>query len=245
MKKTLALFSILAILSVTSGCGQFVRLIISDFDFQTVQDDGQQLLNTSFALSLGEVSLPVAEYPLPDDLGTFRLFTEDGVNRVGVSLNLTKVINLPTEDAKLPNGSALPIDTQGANVFQIPISGIVGNVYLAVSGDVTLVGFAFSVSQLDSVGDSLGNFGVFPNFNVGNINITAGIFSSADIGQTGVAAFANLGSILESGPKPVQATQAKVFAPVETTVSKKQAIYLKRELTKFKNTKQVLELVKE
>lgn len=228
-------------LAMTTGCGRFVRLLVSDLAFTTSQDNEQQILETTFTLSLGEVSLPGTSYSLPNNLGSFSLMAGDAMgDKVKLSLNLTEIFKLPSEDAKLPNGNDLPINTTGANVVEIPISGIVGSVYLASSNGQTLVGFAFSISQLDTLGQTIGNIGLFPNFDVRGVNVTAGIFSSGEEGKTGLAAFANLGDLEGDTPDD----EAKPFMPIETTISKKQFRELKREMTKLKNSSQVLKVVK-
>lgn len=242
MKKTLITLSLILAIAISTGCGRFIKLLVSDLAFTTTQENGQQILETTFTLSLGEVSLPGASYDLPNGLGMFSLVSADSMgDRVKLSLNLTEIFKLPSEDAKLPNGNDLPVDTTGASIVQIPISSVIGSVYLASSNGQTLVGFAFSISQLDRLGQTVGNLGLFPNFDVRGINVTAGIFSSGEEGKTGLAAFANLGDL--DGQVPDD--EAKPFMPVETTISKKEFREVKREMRKLKNSTQTLKLVKE
>jgi len=196
MKKILSLLLMVSLSTAFVGCGKTkANKVVSDFSFETIDEDNQKLLATDFQLSIGDAELPFLTLPLPQNYGSVRAYRSEGKNYVGIDLNLTEVLKLPGGVATLPNGTMLPVDTNGAGVIEIEISGINGKVYVAQKDDMTLVGFAFSIKQLDNIGSDIGTAGVFPNFDIGKINLTAGIFTGNDSGSTGLAAFANLGGL--------------------------------------------------
>ncbi len=196
MKRILSLLLMVSLSTAFVGCGKTSKnKIVSDFSFETADDNNSKFVTTDFKLSIGETELPFLTLPLPNKLGSLRAYRSEGENFIGVDLNLTEILKIPGDVATLPNGSMLPVGTNGAGVIEIDISGINGKVYVSQKDDMTLIGFAFSIKQLDNLGSDIGTAGVFPNFDIGKINLTAGVFTGNDSGSTGLAAFANLGGL--------------------------------------------------
>lgn len=246
MKRLITLLSMLTLVLSLASCGKDAKKIVTDIAVETADQNDSKLVITDFKLDIGNAELPFLHLPLPKDYGVFRTYRNNGENRVALDLNLTEILKLPGTVASLPNGTAVPVDTNGAGVIQIDISGINGRVYVAQKGDMTLVGFAFAIKQLDGLGSSIGTVGVFPNFDIGKVKLTAGVFTGDQTKQTGIAAFANLGGLWnEFGQKRVYpvAYDADVFnfEPMERLPRwKKRRMY--RELRKVLNRKQTLEL---
>jgi hypothetical protein len=111
---------------------------------------------------------------------------------------------------------------------------------------MTLVGFAFSIKQLDGLGSSIGTAGVFPNFDIGKIKLTAGVYTGEETKQTGIAAFANLGGLWnELGQKRVYPlaynSEAFYFENVQS-LSRRQKRRMYKSLKRILKKKQTLEL---
>ena len=246
MKRIFTLVSIITLTMSLVSCGKNSKKIVSGFEFETRDQDNSKFVVTDFKLDVGQTELPFLHLPLPKDYGVFRTYRINGENRVALELNLSEIIKLPGTVATLPNGTAVPVDVGGAGIIEIAISGINGKIYVAQKDDMTLVGFAFSIKQLDGLGSSLGRVGVFPNFEIGKVKLTAGIYSGEETKQTGIAAFANLGGLWnEFGEKRVYPVayhaEAFNFEPMARLPKwKKRKMYkmLKRVMKK----KQTLEL---
>lgn len=243
MKRILSLITLLAIFVAFTACGKNAKKIVSDIEFETRDQDEQKYVVSDFALDLGSAELPFLHLPLPKDYGYLRLYRSQGVNHVAVDVNLTEILKLPAGEATLPNGTMVPVDTMGAGIIEIPVGGINGKVYVSHKDDMTLVGFAISIKQLDGVGNSIGTIGVFPNFDIKGVNITAGVYSSEDRGQTGIAAFANLGGLWNVGKEVAYNREA--FTPIQEYVPAWKERLLGRRLLRIKNIQQTLELAEE
>lgn len=246
MKRIFTLLSTLTLMFSLASCGNNTTKIVSDVSVETADGDNAKLVVTDFKLDIGSAELPFLNLPLPEDYGVLRMYRDNGENRVAVDLNLTEILKAPATVGSLPNGTVLPVDTNGAGVIQIDIAGINGSVYVAHKDEMTLVGFAFAIKQLDGLGESAGTVGIFPTFDIGEIKLTAGLFTGESTQETGIAAFANIGGLWnEYGQKRVYPiaydAQAFNFEPMDRLPRwKKRRMY--RQLRRVLNKKQTLEL---
>lgn len=243
MKKTMLLMT-LAMSFILASCGGESKKIVTDFALETRNQNDQKFVVSDFQLDLGSASLPFLTLPLPKDYGYLRLYRMNEMNHVAIDLNLSEILKVPGGVATLPNGTMLPVDTLGAGVISIPVNGINGVVYVSQKDDMTLVGFAISIKQLDGIGGSLGTIGVFPNFDIKGVNVTAGIFSSDDAGKTGIAVFGNIGSLWNGDDKMAEYDR-EAFPPRYMFVPRWKQRRLARRLRYFKNIEQELTLVTE
>ena len=244
MKRILTVLSILALSLSLVSCGGNSKKIVSDIGVETRDQDNSKFVTTDFQLNIGATELPFLHLPLPKDYGYFRLFRLNGENYVALDLNLTEIAKLPGGVAELPNGTMVPVDTNGAGIIQIDIPGINGRVYIAQKDEMTLVGFAFSIKQLDGLGNSIGTVGVFPNFDIGKVMLTAGVFTGEETKQTGIAVFANLGGLWNAqGAKLTEVPyNAEAFRFTSKRVSKRKLRKMYYYLNRMRNTQQVLEV---
>lgn len=240
MKRFLSLTTALVLAMGLASCGKNSKKIVSDVDVQSRDLDEQKYVTADFELSLGAAELPFLQLPLPRNYGSLRLYRENGVNRVGVDVNLTEITKLPGGDATLPNGTMVPVDAMGAGIIEIPVDGINGKVYVAYNDDVALIGFAISIKQLDGIGSNLGTIGVFPNFDIKNVNITAGVYSSEDQGETGIAVFGNVAGLI-NGSSSIELAK-ETFKTREQYVPAWKERALGKRLLRVKSVKQTLEL---
>lgn len=190
---------LISMMALTLGCGKTGTQWVKDFNYQTADQDDQKWLVSDIKLNIGENELPDLTIPLSRDYGYFRSWRLNGENYLGLDLNLSEILGLPGQLATLPNGQAIPVDTNGVGVVEIPIEKINGKIYLAVANGTTLVGVAASIKQIDELG--VGEVGVFPRFNFEGVDVMAGIFASETPGKTGIAIFATIGGIWEDTVK--------------------------------------------
>lgn len=243
MKRILSLTSLLVLAFAISACGKDSKKIVTGIDVETRDQDEQKYVISDFELDIGSGELPFLHLPLPKDYGYLRMYRNNGVNHVAVDVNLSEVLKLPSGEATLPNGTMVPVDSMGAGIIEIPVSGINGKVYVAYNDDVALVGFAVSIKQLDGLGRDIGTIGVFPNFDVKGVNVTAGVYTSEDGGQTGIAAFGNLVGIL--GEKTSLAQAREAFRPIPQYNPYWKERVLGKRLLRIKNTRQALDIAEE
>lgn len=239
MKKTMLLMT-LAMSFILASCGGESKKIVTDFSLETRDQDEQKYVVSDFQLDLGSAELPFLNLPLPKDYGYLRMYRMNGLNHVAIDVNLSEILKVPGGVVTLPNGNMFPVDTMGAGVVAIPVNGINGVVYVSQKDEMTLIGFAISIKQLDGIGNSLGNIGVFPNFDIKNVNVTAGVYSSDSAGKTGIAVFGNIGALWNGDDNKLAEYDRDAFPPVQEYVPRWKKRRLARKLRYFKNIKQVL-----
>lgn len=244
MKRIFTLMSLLMLTFSLASCGNSSKKIITDLGVETRDQDNSKFVTTDFKLNIGATELPFLHLPLPKDYGYFRLFRMNGDNYVALDLNLTEIAKLPAGPAQLPNGTMVPVDTNGAGIVYIDIPGINGRVYIAQKDEMTLVGFAFSIKQLDGLGSSIGTVGVFPNFEIGKVKLTAGVYAGEETKQTGIAAFVNLGGLWNlQGDKLTDVPyNANAFRFTQERVPRWKLRRMYKYLNRVRNTQQVLEI---
>jgi len=174
------------------SCGK-IKKWVTDLDYKTVDHNQQQWVVTNFTLNLGKNKLPETLEILPRDYGVFRSSSKDGINSIGLDLNISSILNLPSGEATLPNGKPVPIYTSGTGMIEIPFGKLNGKAYVTHVDAMTLVGVAITIKQLDDI--SLGETMAFGSYMLGNVEVTAGVFISEDKAKSGLAIFANLGSL--------------------------------------------------
>lgn len=247
MKRLLSLLTVFTLSLSLVSCGNNSKKIVTDLGVETRDQDNMKFVTTDFKLNIGATELPFLHLPLPSDYGYFRTYVSNGENFVALDLNLTSILKVPGGVATLPNGTLIPVDTMGAGVIEIAIPGINGKVYVAQKDAMTLVGFAFSIKQLDGLGSSVGTVGVFPAFNIGKVKLTAGVYAGEGESKTGIAAFANLGGLWSGfGEKLMTpfAYDEDAFRFTSEPVAKWQLKKMYYYLNRVRNTQQTLELAK-
>lgn len=232
------LFVLILSLATLVGCGKSGKQWVTDFNYQTTDQDDQKWIVSDFKLNIGESEVPDINEPLPRDYGYFRSWRLNGENYLGLDLNLSQILDLPGGVATLPNGQVLPIDTNGVGVVEVPMDQINGSIYLAVANGTTLVGLAASIKQIDDLG--LGDVGVFPRFNIKGVDLMAGVYGSDTPGQTGIAIFATIGGIWEDTVSFGE--HVFKYRSEYVSISKRKA--LARKLRRAMNKKQTIRWVK-
>lgn len=242
MKKILSTATFIVLSLSIVSCGKYFNKLISDIMVDARDEDSIKYVTADFKVDIGRAELPNLNFPLPQDYGVFSLYRVDGENHVAFDLNFTEILKLPAGTATLPNGELVPLNTSSAGIIEIPIAGINGKIYISKVDDMTLIGFAFSIKQLDGLGSRIGTLRFFRSFDIGDIELTAGIYTSNQPNGTGIAAFADLGAIWTAqGDKITQNTNdTSPFVFTSQRASSWQYKSFLRQINILRNTKQVL-----
>ncbi|MBD65190.1 MAG: hypothetical protein CME62_08285 [Halobacteriovoraceae bacterium] len=233
-------FLLIALSFALISCGgDSAKKWVTDLEYETRDHDQAKWIATQFKVNLGDNVLPKITQPLPRDYGVFKTFHANGENYMGVDLNLTSIINLPGGIATLPNGQVVPIDTSGAGIIQIPLKFIKGSAYLSLNNDMTLVGVAAVIKQLDGL--DLGEIGVFPVATIKGIDIMAGVFTSDNKEESGLAIFANFGSLWDKS----LAYEAEAYIYEPEYVARKRRWKLARKLNRLFKKNQTIDFALE
>lgn len=124
--------------------------------------------------------------------------------QLSVSVDLTRIANLPKTGASatLPNGMAIPIaGVNPANLMVFNVGGNKSQVYVEMdpTNKQGMFGVAIPIQQFDSIGKATGGLiNIMPSFQLGNgITGTAGLFTSMNPGQNGFALFVDVSALLQ------------------------------------------------
>lgn len=208
---------LLSIFSFLVSCGS-QRPMISDFNVESVTDQGEVLVSMDAVLSIGNVSLSDITLPIiiprsQKEVGSISMYTNlEGQNKFEIEINLSQIANISVVSATLPNGNSLPL-IRDNDVIVIPVADK-AKVYLAFSNGVAALGATVSIKGLDSVGQSTGTASLFPNFNINQVIGSAGIYTSRTRGQNGFGIFADISNIIDT--RDLLGADAK-FAQLESS----------------------------
>ena len=203
LKGALALSLIVS--PLLTGCGDNAsQQIVTNIEVSSYTQDGDIFAEFAADLDFGAVSLPTVYYPVMhpqtgEHLGTVSLTTNfDGSNAVDLDINISNIAGLQgSSQPTLPNGHPLPVGgLNGVSVVQLPVQGTLAQVYVALGENVAMAGVAIPITQLDSIGGSLGGIDFFPSFHINNVKGIAGIFTGSGTGQNGIALFVDLGDVI-------------------------------------------------
>lgn len=232
-QSTKFLLCLLTICSIFISCGKESNRLVRGISSEIAHQNGDRFLVTDIQINIGKLYLPDTVIALSNDYGMFRSYNQKDKNYLGLDLNIEKILNVPsTSFPELPNGNPIPLKTNGVEVIELPISGMLGSVYIAVSGGVAMIGVATVIKNLRSLKLSgqtrrKANIDVFKQYKIGNINVLAGVFSSTDDQRNGVAVFADMAPVWNPSFS-FQFRESLVFNPVY--VKRRVRRELKRKL---------------
>jgi hypothetical protein len=194
MKFTKLMLMTALTLSFTSCGGKKIGDYFKSVDVATTGEE-EVYVSTTVGLDLGEVDLPFASIDLPKNYGSVSIATFDGLSNVTVNVNLTEIAGLPGGIGVLPNGQPIPVEMTPGGVVQIDIPSISGRVYVSYTDEVAIVGIAFSLKQLDFLGE-LERVGVWVPLTIKNVNLLGGVYFDDTSAQNGIGFFADLKGII-------------------------------------------------
>ncbi len=190
------------VMVLATSCGE--KSIVEGVLLETVDHDGYVYADLSVDLNLGNVMLPSITIPVVNPYDPSHVYGEisvvggfNGVNEVGIGVNLTELLNVQGGIASLPDGSPLPINgLEATQVVQIPIFNGQHRIYLASGSGVAMMGFALTFKELDPMGSAIQGVDIIIPFTIGKFRGAAGFFTSTSSGKTGICVFIDIGEIV-------------------------------------------------
>jgi hypothetical protein len=181
------------------SCGKSPSKLVNNLSSEVVFQDGGRWLVTDFQVNLGNLYLPDTVISLNHNYGMFRSYNQKEKNYFGLDLNIESILNTPSSSMPtLPNRNPIPLNSGNAEVIELPINGTKGKVYIAVSGNLAMIGIATVIKNFEGLRTDRrrSKFAdVFKQYKVGNINVLAGVFTSVDNKRNGVAIFADMAPV--------------------------------------------------
>ncbi|MFZ4715793.1 MAG: hypothetical protein ACOYL6_18870 [Bacteriovoracaceae bacterium] len=195
---------LLLVLFIVSACGKSGSQLVTDVKVATRLVNQEVWVDVNAKFDLGNTALPSITLPIANPKDPTHVYgsvsmapTFDGKNQIGISVNFTEALKIQGGAAALPNGTGLPVGgLANVNVIQLMIPNTQARVYVALDHGVAMAGFAIAIKELDSIGSSLGGINLFPSFQFDKIKGIAGVFTGGQSGQTGLALFVDLSSVL-------------------------------------------------
>ncbi len=192
------------------SCGKNNQKIVTDLDVQERIDQDKVFIDVQATLDLGNTTLLPGKFPVRIPKKGLIGEVELGLDFVKVSILLSELVKLQIEDAILPNGMQLPLINTN-KVVVIPLDkNQKSYLYFSLVGGAKAVGITLAIKELDKLGAELKSpSGLLPALRLGQFTVHAGIYTSPNAGENGLAIFADLNPIFK-----ILATQGAWF---ETT----------------------------
>jgi len=203
---------LLATLAIPSaGCGKKgAGGFVSGAQFSTTEENGDLFGNLNVLLNTGGVLLPAFDLPIlnPKNPGAVygTISMRDALSagtQLGISVNLSEISGLEGADGSLlPNGRAIPVFLgAGVRPLSVAVSGR-SRVYFAFSEGTAVIGTAIVIPEFDKIASYVGAVDLFFPFQGENgVRGAAGLFSSPQSGQSGIAVFVDASSVLQQVPE--------------------------------------------
>lgn len=205
---TLVMLSFFAV-----ACGTNSSNVLSGMQVSTSTVDNDVMLSVAADINLGNMSFAAITLPIVHPHGQTTIGQVElapvlgGKNQIKVSVNVSSLVSVRTSQAVLPNGGMIPLIASNETIAVELGAG--ARLYLTISDTATAIGVAVPIKAFDSLGSNLGGLNFFPVTNVNGVNAAAGIFTSRNSGQNGIAVvadvsrFVNLGNIFPADSEPV------------------------------------------
>jgi hypothetical protein len=197
--KSLTLTGVVLAATSLSACGgKGIGGIVRDVKLETRTDPATQDIYADLTsiVEVGGLQFPSLTLPIVDPKNPFMQYgtltlarTADRKNAVIVSTNLTELsqANL-TVDRTLPNGNPIPVYGE-QDLITLPIQKA-GKVYLDLSQNRKLLGFAIAIKEFQNIGKYAPGLNLFFDIPSNNgIEGIGGVFTGAGEYQNGIALF--------------------------------------------------------
>lgn len=195
--KPLALLALM--ISFVSCGGQ--KPMVDDIKVSPYYENDDLMISLSADLSIGNVSLPQATFPIihpktGEEIGLVSMVNLGAnQNLLDLVVNVSSISNLSSEVGKLPNGAVLPLIGNNRSIV-IPIGSKV-KLYLSIGDGKVALGVSIPFRTLDAVGRKVGTSALFPAFNKNGIYGSAGLYLSKEAGKNGFGIFADVTNKLD------------------------------------------------
>jgi hypothetical protein len=147
-------------------------------------------------VNLQPITLPILMPKTFEEIGYIQLLSDfAGKNQMSVDINVTKVSKLDAKEARLPNGSLIPLIGTNKS-FTINIRDK-ANLYLTIGDGRLALGASIAIRGLDQIGEKTGTSAVMPVFNIQQVQGSAGLYLSKEKGKNGFAIVADTSALLD------------------------------------------------
>ncbi len=238
--------------------------LVTGAQFSTIEENGDLYGKVDVLLNTGNVLLPAFELPIlnPKNPGAIygTISMRDALSagtQLGLSFNLSEISGLEGADGSLlPNGKAVPVFlANGTKPISISIQKN-SRAYFAFSEGTAVVGAAVVIPEFDKISSSVGAIDIFFPFQGSNgISGVAGLFSSNQPGQSGLAIFVDASQAVKGiseksmnralasvAAKSVTQKSASASFRSQTGMSTMQAYRLNQFMSKLGDRRQRLRL---
>lgn len=180
------------------SCGKNNQKIVTDIDVQERIDQDKVFIDVEAKLDLGNTTLLPAKFPVRIPNKGLIGEVELGLDFVKVSVLLSELVKLQIQDTLLPNGMKLPL-INANKVVVIPLDkNGKSKLYFSLVGGAKAVGVTLAIKELDKLGAELKSpSGLIPSIRLGEFTVHAGIYTSPNPGENGLAIFADLNPIFK------------------------------------------------
>lgn len=205
--KSLLTIATCALLFVS--CGKNPQSKIVDHVYvETKKVDEDVWLGLVTELNLGGLQMTSIELPIHDPkspgeyYGKFRLSSDIVTlnSVVEIDLNFSKLAQVQGSfEPTLPTGEPLPFrGLENEEIIEFEVPQINSKVYIYVTRDTVLVGFASTIKEFSKAAPYLGGADLFFGFNKNQVRGSVGFFSSAETKETGLGLFADLSQVVSA-----------------------------------------------
>lgn len=214
------------VLPALTACGMSSGNWVKNAAISTYQSGNDTYGKVTVGLSTNGMILPALDVPIIDPKNPSVAFGEFSIlpnlttgADLGVAVNLSRLVSLPSPGASptLPNGMMIPVSGISPNsLYAFSVGGNRTQIYLDLNmqAQSAMLGIAIPIAQLDQVGSYTGGLvNIFPSFQLQNgVAGTAGVFTGMQPGQSGLALFMNVSSLLNQAI-PMAAVQTRSVGP--------------------------------
>ena len=209
-------FPVLAITALSvamTGCGKN-ELLKSASGKTVTMDNGNLAVELITVWDTGDVGVPALQFPIPNPNDTSKTIGSLALKpvfpkgaEVTVGLDLTSIADVDSDDARLPNGTSIPIGGLGDTpIIGIPIADTHAKAYFALGSGIAVLGFAIPFREFDEIGRNTGQSNLFLPFEFFKIRGTGGLFAGPRTMQTGLGLFADIGQLIQDAVAPAART---------------------------------------
>jgi hypothetical protein len=202
---------------LAQGCGSGATSAsnyLTDITVTSYEQSGDVWASLSAQLNTGNMELMSVTIPVLDpknkaiEYGTVAIAANlcgsaticAGGGTLTVSVDVSAITKITTSSNLLPNGTALPLGSAAdAATIGIPIGSGGAKLYVAMSNGVAVLGVALPFSGLNTVGTYVPGVDIFDVFTIGKITGDVGIFTGSEADETGIALFADLSGVIDTG----------------------------------------------
>ena len=206
MLKALVFMGLLATLV---SCGKNPQNRIVDHVYlETVNQEKDLWLNLTTELNLGGLQMTSLTLPIHDPQNPGEYFGELSFSSdittfmsvVQLKVNFSKLSRVEGSfSPSLPTGDPLPFrGLEGEEIIEFSVPQINSKVYVYVSRESVILGFASTIKEFSRAAPYLGGADLFFGFNKNNIRGSVGFFSSSDTKETGLGLFADLSQVISA-----------------------------------------------